>query len=234
MAEGSYNPDHALSAKGLNTVLFTDPYAKLCYMAELVAAAQNSVAYIDLDTMFSAYFQAGLIHAVAKGGGYGGSSNSNSKSVDIYLPVEGRFIPLFKEVLAGVKGRSLVVFDSVNSFYTMYYNSYFHKRQQQQQQGERRAGGNINHLLSVLLMLLVRQGVSEGVPVVATSMLRYRSGSSSGGVWKQSPASRRLLQSKSATRTSVDLVGGEIVQRVLAHDTMGQGTVLSYPVTALG
>lgn len=201
---------------GLNTVLFADPYAKLCYMAELISAheqAGRGVAYIDLDTMFSAYFQAGLVRT--KGG-----------AVDIYLPVEGRFMPLFKEVIAGMKGRSLVVFDSVNSFYTMYYNSYF-KRQAQ------RAGGNVNHLLSVLLMLLVRQGVTEGVPVVATSMLRYRS-SSGGGAWKQSPASRRLLQSKSATRTSVDLVGGEIVQKVLAHETLGEGTVLSYPVTALG
>jgi hypothetical protein len=229
VAEGSYNPDRVLSARGLNTVLFTDPYAKLCYMAELVAAARNSVAYIDLDTMFSAYFQAGLIRAAAKDGD-GGSNNS--KSVDIYLPVEGQFMPLFKEVLAGVRGHSLVVFDSVNSFYMMYYDSYF--RRGQKQQGERRAGGNINHLLSVLLMLLVRQGVSEGVPVVATSMLRYRSSSGGGGVWRQSPASRRLLQSKSTTRTSVDLVGGEIVQRVLAHDTMEQGAVLSYPVTALG
>lgn len=198
-------------------MLFADPYAKLCYMAELVCAheqAGRGVAYIDLDTMFSAYFQAGLVRT--KG------------AVDIYLPVEGRFMPLFKEVIAGMKGRSLVVFDSVNSFYTMYYNSYFKKQGQ-------RAGGNVNHLLSVLLMLLVRQGVTEGVPVVTTSMLRYRSSSGgSGGAWKQSPASRRLLQSKSATRTSIDLVGGEIVQRVLAHETLGEGTVLSYPVTALG
>jgi hypothetical protein len=79
-------------------------------------------------------------------------------------------------------------------------------------------------------MLLVRQGASSGVPVLATSMLRYRK----EGGWKQSPASKRLLQQKSLTRTSVDLVGNDVVVRVLAHETIPEGTVLSYPVRSLG
>ncbi|MGI0019738.1 MAG: hypothetical protein ACREAY_04645 [Nitrososphaera sp.] len=201
----SYNHDRVLSAKGLNTVLFSDPYAKLCYMAEL-ASTYCDVAYIDLDTAFAAYFRAGLVRA---------------GKVDIYLPSEGRFMLMFKEVLATMNGHSLVVLDSINSFYAMYYG-YYRSRE--------RSGGNLNHLLSVLLMLLVRQGASSGVPVLATSMLRYRK----EGGWKQSPASRRLLQQKSASRTSVDLVGNDVVLRVLAHETMPEGTVISYPVKALG
>ena len=201
----SYNHDRVLSAKGLNTVLFSDPYAKLCYMAELALSFDN-VAYIDLDTAFSAYWRAGLVRA---------------GRIDVYLPSEGRFLPMIKDVLATIKGRSFVVLDSINSFYAMYYNYY---------RGKERSGGNLNHLLSVLLMLVVRQGASSGVPVLATSMLRYRK----EGGWKQSPASKRLLQQKSATRRSVDLVGNEIVLRVLAHETIPEGTVLSYPVRALG
>lgn len=199
MAVGSYNPDHVLSTKGLNTVLFTDPYAKLCYTSML--AARGSVIYVDLDTAFSAYFSAGLAKA---------------EKVDVYLPSEGSFMHMFKEVLAAIPGRSLVIFDSINSFYTMYYNHY---------RNDEKAGGSLNHLLSVLLMLLVRQGSSSGVPVVATSMLRFRR----QGGWKQSPASRRLLQQKSATRVSVDLVSDQIVARVMAHESIQEGTVLSYP-----
>lgn len=196
---GSYNPDHALSTEGLNTVLFTDPYAKLCYTSMLASA--HDTVYIDLDTTFSAYFSAGLVKA---------------DRIDVYLPSEGSFMPMFKRALAAIPGRSLVIFDSINSFYTMYYEHY---------KSDQRAGGNLNHLISVLLMLLVRQGKSSGVPVVATSMLRYRR----QGGWKQSPASRRLLQQKSATRVSVDLVGSEIVAKVLAHESIAEGTILSYP-----
>ena len=199
MAVGSYNPDHVLSTKGLNTVLFTDPYAKLCYTSML--AARGNVIYVDLDTEFSAHFSAGLI---------------KTEKIDVYLPSEGSFMLMFKEVLAAIPGRSLVIFDSINSFYTMYYSRY---------RNDERAGGSLNHLLSVLLMLLVRQGSSSGVPVVATSMLRYRR----QGGWKQSPASRRLLQQKSATRVSVDLVSDQIVARVMAHESIPEGTALSYP-----
>jgi hypothetical protein len=203
---GSYNPDRVLSAKGLNTVLFSDPYAKLCYTS-MLASSSGNVAYLDLDTAFAAHFAAGLVEA---------------PRADVYLPSEETFMPMFKEVLASMPGRSLVIFDSVNSFYAMHY-SYYRKKEQ-------RGGGNLNHLLTVLLMLLVRQGVSAGVPVLATSMLRYRR----QGGWKQSPASRRLLQQKSATRTSVDLVGKELAVKVMAHESIPEGTVLSYPVTALG
>lgn len=200
---GSYNPDHVLSTKGLNAVLFIDPYAKLCYTSML--AAQGNAIYVDLDTTFSAYFSVGLIKA---------------GKLDVYLPSEGNFMSMFKEVLAAIPGRSLVIFDSINSFYTMYYSRY---------KNDEMAGGNLNHLLSVLLMLLVRQGASSGVPIVVTSMLRFRR----QGGWKQSPASRRLLQQKSATRISVDLVADQVIARVMAHESIPEGTVLSYP-RALG
>ncbi|MEO9363031.1 MAG: hypothetical protein ABI348_03935, partial [Nitrososphaera sp.] len=124
-------------------------------------------------------------------------------------------------VLARMEGRSLVIFDSINSLYTMYYSYYL--------RNERAGGGNINHLLSVLLMLLVRQGVSLGVPVLATSMLRFRK----EGGWKQSPASRRLLQKKSATRLQVERVENEIIVQVLEHEKVPAGTSLSFEITAL-
>src|ERR671928_169430 len=81
---------------------------------------------------------------------------------------------------------SLVIFDSVNSFYNLF--PMWHRM------------GTLNHLLSVLIMLLVRRGVDVNIPVLATSMLRYRK----EGGWVQSPASRRLLQAKSVVKLSID------------------------------
>ncbi len=196
-----YNLASLLSKKGLNTLLFSDPYAKLCCTSLL--ARQGNAVYFDFDLTFSAYLKAGLVHA---------------PRIDVYLPSEGKFIAMLKAVLARMeqeRGCSLVIFDSINSFYTMYY-SYFRLNE--------RSSGNINHLLSVLLMLLVRQGVTLGIPVLATSMLRFRK----EGGWKQSPASRRLLQKKSAFRFEVERVENELVVRVLEHENVPVGTSLSF------
>ncbi len=183
-----------LSTRGLNTLMFSDPYAKLCFTAHLVSQFEK-VTYIDLDTTFTAYFKAGLVRA---------------NSVDIYLPSEGRLVPMVKDVLESMGKSSLVIFDSVNSFYNLF--------------GAQDRTGGLNHLLSVLLMLLVRRGVDEKVPVLATSMLRYRK----DGGWVQSPASRRLLQRKSASRLSVERTGSDLAVTIVGHDSIPAGTQVVY------
>ena len=187
-------PGRILSTRGLNTLMFSDPYAKLCFAAHLVFQFEK-VTYIDLDTTFAAYFNAGLVRA---------------KSVDIYLPSEGRLVPMVKDALESMGKSSLVIFDSVNSFYNLF-------------RARERTGG-LNHLLSVLLMLLVRRGMDENIPVLATSMLRYRK----DGGWVQSPASRRLLQRKSAARLSVERVESDLAVTVVEHESIPAGTQIVY------
>jgi hypothetical protein len=183
-----------LSTSGLNTLMFSDPYAKLCFAARLVSQF-DKVTYIDLDTTFTAYFSAGLIQ---------------TNRVDIYLPAESRVTPMVNDVLESMEKSSLVIFDSVNSFYNLF-------------RAQNRTGA-LNHLLSVLLMLLVRRGVDEKIPVLATSMLRYRK----QGGWVQSPASRRLLQQKSAAILSVERVGSELAVTIVAHKSIPAGTQVVY------
>lgn len=186
--------DKVLSTRGLNTLMFSDPYAKLCFTAHLVSQFDR-VTYIDLDTAFAAYFSAGLIKA---------------NRVDVHLPSEGRLVPIVKNALESIGKSSLVIFDSVNSFYNLF-------------QVQERTGG-LNHLLSVLLMLLVRRGVDENIPVLATSMLRYRK----DGGWVQSPASRRLLQRKSAARLRVERMENDLAVTVVEHESIPAGTQLVY------
>jgi hypothetical protein len=186
--------DRILSTRGLNTLIFSDPYAKLCFAASLVSQFER-VTYIDLDTTFTAYFKAGLVRA---------------NIIDIYLLSEGSLVQLVKDVLGSIGTSSLVVFDSVNSFYSLF-----------RAPGQTRG---LNHLLSVLLMLLVRRGIDEHVPVLATSMLRYRK----DGGWVQSPASKRLLQHKSAVRLSVDRIGSDLAVTIVGHDSIPAGTQVVY------
>ena len=63
--------------------MFSDPYAKLCFVAHLVSQFEK-VTYVDLDTTFTAFFKAGLVRA---------------NSIDIYLPSEGRLVPMVKDIL---------------------------------------------------------------------------------------------------------------------------------------
>lgn len=177
--------------------MFSDPFAKLCTTALLASQAQKAI-YLDLDTTFTAYFRTGLI----------APANGNASSVDIYLPSEGRLVPMIKEILESMPSSSLVIFDSINSFYNLF-------------KSQEKSLGRLNHLLSVLIMLLVRRGVETGVPVLATSMLRYRK----EGEWIQSPASRRLLQTKSAVRMMVQMEERDSLRlEILQHDTIAAGT----------
>lgn len=184
-----------LSTRGLNTLMFQDPYAKLCYNALLVSQFDN-VTYIDLDTTFTAYFMAGFI---------------NAKQLNVYLPTEGRLGSTIKDALASMPTSSLVIFDSVNSFYNLFKMS-------------ENNIGSLNHLLSILLMLLVRSAIDEGIPVFATSMLRYRKDQG----WLQSPASRRLLQHKSKVKLSIERQDNDLVLKILQHELLPTGTEFVY------
>src|SRR6266513_623390 len=94
-----------LSPNGLNTLTFHDPYAKLCFTAMLASQCRKLV-YIDLDTAFTAYVKAGLLL---------------NNIIEIYIPREGRFESILTDIISSMSDSSIVIFDSVNSFYNMYY-----------------------------------------------------------------------------------------------------------------
>jgi hypothetical protein len=182
--------------------MFSDPYAKFCFTANLASKFRKPI-YFDLDTTFTAYLRAGLV---------------KTAGVDIYLPSERNFISMLSDVLSSIETSDLVIFDSVNSFYSL-----FRLRE--------KSLGSHNHLLSVLLMLLVRRGVDCRVPILATSMLRYRNAAG----WIQSPTSRRLLQNKSAAKLKVDWQKPQdsLILTVLGHDSIPEGSEMVCENTAV-
>lgn len=202
--EGVYND--ILSVEGLNALIFNDPYAKLCFTSMLASRCclgrihqgschtfQKKITYIDLDTTFSAYLRARLILKQSTITMTETSNPLEDKSIKIYLPTEGTFESILYEVIDSMSESCLVIFDSVNSFYNLYYKKI---------NIESGFGlSNVNHLLSIFLMLLVKQGVTLQIPILATSMIRYKKSYD----WIQSPSSNRLLRLKSAVKLYVEM-----------------------------
>ena len=189
------------STKGLNSLTYNDPYAKLCFTSMISSWCQKKVIYIDLDTMFAAYAKADLILLLK-------NKKYNSKTINIYLPIEDRFESILKDVIEDMYNSSIVIFDSINNFHNMYYKKIDIE--------SGRGFSNINHLLSIFLMLLLKHGTYLNVPILATSMIRYKKYTE----WIQSPASKRLLHLKSIVRLNVEMINeDDLSLEIIAHPT---------------
>jgi hypothetical protein len=195
----SYND--IFSTKGLNSLTYNDPYAKLCFTSMIASQCQKKVIYIDLDTMFAAYAKSDLILSLR-------NTKYINKTINIYLPTEDRFESILKEVIEDMYDSSIVIFDSVNNFYNMYYKKI--------DINSGRGLGNINHLLSIFLMLLLKHGTYLNVPILATSMIRYKKYTE----WIKTPTSRRLLHKKSIVKLNVEMINeDDLSLEIIAHPT---------------
>ena len=322
-----------LSTDGLNTLTFSDPYARLCFTTMITRALTNSefsnqnkgrrrVLYIDTDTTFTAYLTAGLILKNTQASNNpdtmidhrnninNNSINSNNKGevdynnddnriidtkiknrderlVQVFLPSEGRFESLLGDAIASMSEASIVIFDSLNSFYNMYPGSWYesetieepteakqkairHETRESNEQlrklretrnkastnlhKEKNAGlvtppqrskrekengiawskpkspytiGRLNHLLSIFIMLLVQHGFYYKIPVLVTSMVRYKKVSED--LWVKAPACRRLLNQKSLVRLSVEMSNdNDLSLNIMKHPSLEQQTIV-YP-----
>jgi hypothetical protein len=197
--ESAYND--IFSTKGLNSLTYNDPYAKLCFTSMISSWCQKKVIYIDLDTMFAAYAKADLILLLK-------NKKYISKTINIYLPTEDRFESILKDVIEDMYDSSIVIFDSINNFYNMYYKKIDIE--------SGRGFSNINHLLSIFLMLLLKHGTHLNVPILATSMIRYKKYTE----WIQSPTSKRLLHKKSIVKLNVEMINeDDLSLEIISHPT---------------
>jgi hypothetical protein len=197
--------DDIVSADGLNTLTFNDPYAKLCFTS-MLASKYQKVIYIDLDTAFTAYVSAGLLLK---------NMSNPPDTIKIYLPSEGQFESLMMDIIDSLPESSIVIFDSVNSFYNMYYKKI-----------DIHSGhgiSNLNHLLSIFLMLLLKHGKYLNIPILVTSMIRYKKDNK----WVQSPASKRLLQKKSIVKLNVSIINErDLSVQIITHPLLNSKTII--------
>jgi hypothetical protein len=200
--------------------------------------------------------------------------NQDERLVQVFLPSEGRFESLLGDAIASMPEASIVIFDSLNSFYNMYPGSWYEtefieepvqgtiqKASDETQESKEHLWmprakqkktpsdplkekntmdgeawskpksqytiGRLNHLLSVFIMLLVQHGIYYKIPVLVTSMVRYKKVSED--LWVKAPACRRLLNQKSVVRLSVEMLNdNDLSVKIMKHPLIEQQTIV-YP-----
>ena len=72
-------------------------------------------------------------------------------------------------------------------------------------------------------MLLLKNGKPLNVPIIVTSMIRYKKDNE----WVQSPVSKRLLQKKSIVKLNVAMINGEDLSvEIITHPVLASKTII--------
>ena len=185
-----------LTIDGLNTLLFYNPYAKLCFTSTITSYFRKTT-YLDFDTTYTAYIRAKLI------------KNSSLKNIFLFTPNEGELELSMNKILSDISNSSLLIIDSLNSFYNLYYK----KIDMESLKGI----SNIQYTLSNFLMILLKLCQSLKIPILVTSMIRYRKKKE----WIKTFTNKRLLQKKSTVILFVEMQNENMLfLDIITHPTL--------------
>jgi hypothetical protein len=176
---------------GFNTLIFDDSYAKICLIASIISEFQckndndnhHKVIYLDFDTAFTSYAKAGLIPTMKIQKINDHFYQSESNILNIFLPTQDIFDIITTDIIKSISECSLVIFDSINSFYNLFYDRLVPSQ-------NNKNIGSLNHLLYFVLMIILKHTSDYNIPFLVTSMIRYRG--------KELVTSNRLLSMKSS------------------------------------
>jgi hypothetical protein len=185
-----------LTIDGLNTLLFYNPYAKLGFTS-MITSYFKKTTYLDLDTTYTAYIRSNLI------------KNYNLDDIYLFTPCEGDLELSINKLISNISNSSLLIVDSLNSFYNLYYK----KIDIESLNGI----SNIQHTLSNFLMILLKLCRSLKIPILITSMIRYRKKKE----WVKTFTNKRLLQNKSNVILFIDIQNKNIFfLDIITHPTL--------------
>ena len=185
-----------INVNGLNTLLFYNPYAKLCFTSTITSYFKKTT-YLDFDTTYTAYVRSNLI------------KNYTLNNISLFTPSEGELELLINKILYSISNSSLLIIDSLNSFYNLYYK----KIDIESLKGI----SNIQHTLSNFVMILSKLCQSLSIPILVTSMIRYRKKKE----WIKTFTNRRLLQNKSAVFLFVEMQSNNMIfLDIITHPTL--------------
>ena len=165
-----------LDSKGMNALLYGDPFSKICFTCSLVSGflKQGKVVYVDLDTVFTSYTKNHLFDV-------------DSGDLEIFLPSENEFERILSDICSHLDANTvLVVVDSLNSFYHLY---------------DKVKVGLLNRLLSAYISLLLNHTRRIRCALLITSMIRHKKTSE----WLLAPSSKRLIEAKSSVILNAQL-----------------------------
>ena len=185
-----------LTIGGLNTLLFYNPYAKLCFTSTITSYFRKTT-YLDFDTTYTAYTKSNLI------------KNYTLNDISLFTPNEGELESLITNIVSNISNSSLLIIDSLNSFYNLYYK----KIDMESLKGI----STIQHTLSNFLMILLKFCQSLRIPILVTNMMRYRKMEK----WIKTPTNKRFLQKKSAVILFVELLSQNMFfLDIITHPTL--------------
>ncbi len=176
---------------GFNTLIFDDSYAKICLIASIISEFQcknyngnhHKVIYLDFDAAFTSYAKAGLIPTIKIQKINDHFYQSESNILNIFLPTQDIFGIITADIIKSMSECSLVIFDSINSFYNLFYDRLVLSQNNTNI-------GSLNQLLYFVLMIILKHTSDYNIPFLVTSMIRYRG--------KEVVTSNRLLSMKSS------------------------------------
>jgi hypothetical protein len=176
---------------GFNTLIFDDSYAKICLIASIISEFQckndndnhHKVIYLDFDAAFTSYAKAGLIPTMKIQKINDHFYQSESNILNIFLPTQDIFDIITTDIIKSISECSLVIFDSINSFYNLFYDRVVPSQNNTNI-------GSLNQLLYFVLMIILKHTSDYNIPFLVTSMIRYRG--------KEVVTSNRLLSMKSS------------------------------------
>lgn len=180
-----------LDNRGFNTLIFDDSYAKICLIASIISEFQckndndnhHKVIYLDFDAAFTSYAKAGLIPTMKIQRINDHFYQSESNILNIFLPTQDIFGIITTDIIKSISECSLVIFDSINSFYNLFYDRVVPSQNNTNI-------GSLNQLLYFVLMIILKHTSDYNIPFLVTSMIRYRG--------KEVVTSNRLLSMKSS------------------------------------
>ena len=176
---------------GFNTLIFDDSYAKICLIASIISEFQckndndnhHKVIYLDFDAAFTSYAKAGLIPTMEIQKINDHFYESESNILNIFLPTQDILGTITTDIIKSISECSLVIFDSINSFYNLFYDRLVPSQNNTNI-------GSLNQLLYFVLMIILKHTSDYNIPFLVTSMIRYRG--------KEVVTSNRLLSMKSS------------------------------------
>src|SRR5438093_7387769 len=164
-----------LDVSGFNTLIYDDTFAKICLIASTISEFQNryhndnhgKIVYLDLDAAFTSYVKAGLIPSIEIQKVDDHIYQSTSSTLKVYLPSEDILDNIIVDIIKSMNECCLVVFDSINSFYNLFYNNIIPRS------NNTLKIGSINKLLYFVLMMILKHTSHFNIQFLVTSIIRY-------------------------------------------------------------
>jgi len=181
----SFDAKIMLEQSVLNSVMCSDPYVKTAFFIKLIDLLDLPTVYLDFDLLYSGYFGAKII--------------PKHDRLELFQPTRDNWNDLFRDVVTSVsKQRSLLILDSLNGFFSLFYN-------------KKDVGMFVN---SCIMLMSATAKMTDSRIVVASMAKKEDQG------WVLSTIGRQIIDAKNMTKMHLELENSEIKIDAISKDAL--------------